>query len=294
MLCTIMTPTYNRADLLPRLYKSLCAQTCLDFEWLIVDDGSTDGTPDYVEGFLLGAEMGFPIRYFHKKNGGKHSAINYGVKVAEGELFLILDSDDELPPRSLEAIYKNYLPIKDNGDFCGVCGYMAHRDGTVIGRPLIKDGLKANSLDLRFKYGVKGDMAEVFRTDVLRQFPFPEIERERFCPEALVWNRMAQHYLLHVFGEVIYYRDYLVGGLTSNIVKIRMQSPVASMMTYAEMLGYKIPVKAKLRAAVNYWRFRFCYAPKEAARVPVRVKWSWAWTAPFGYLMHLNDLRVCE
>lgn len=283
MLITVFTPTYNRAHLLPRLFESLQRQTFQDFEWLIVDDGSTDGTENLP--FFKEEHEGFPIRYIRQENGGKHRAINRGIKEAKGELFLILDSDDSLPEVSLERIAFYYQQIKDNFSFGGVCGYMAHHDGTVIGHGNDALLLDVNTLELRYKYHVQGDMCEVFRTSVLKEFSFPEIDRERFCPEALVWNRIAQKYRLHVFHEVVYFRDYLDGGLSDKIVRIRMESPVASMMTYAEMLGYDIPLREKVKSAINYWRFRLCSKAQDKPQIP----WYWHWTRPLGWLMHWRD-----
>ena len=231
MLITVFTPTYNRAHLLPRVYESLCKQTFRDFEWVIVDDGSVDDTKSLSLTLPRREGTFFPIRYFRQENGGKHRAINRGVKAAQGELFLILDSDDTLPKRSLEIINHYYQQVKDDASFGGVCGYMAHHDGTVIGHGCDVPVLDTNSIDLRYKYHVVGDMLEVFRTDVLREIPFPDIEGEKFVPEALVWNRIACMYKLRVFHEVVYYRDYLDGGLTDKIVRIRMTSPIASMMS---------------------------------------------------------------
>ena len=137
-LLTILTPTYNRASLLPRLYKSLCAQTCQDFEWIVVDDGSTDGTADL---FSAGAGMKrtVALRYIRKTNGGKHTAVNSGVREARGVLTLILDSDDELPPGAVAAIEAAWKRVEGLGrqDIGGLCGYMAHRNGKRIGTLLV-------------------------------------------------------------------------------------------------------------------------------------------------------------
>lgn len=288
-LVTVFTPTYNRAKLLPRLYESLCKQTCLDFEWLIVDDGSTDNTEEIINKKLEIRKSKFKVRYFKKENGGKHTAINFGVRKAQGELFLILDSDDELPKDSIENILEEYNRIEDETTIAGVCGYMSHRNGGIIGKPIFD--CIVNSLDLRYKLGVKGDMCEVFRTDVLKEYPFPEIEGERFCPEALIWNRIAQKYKLKVFPKVIYYRDYLEGGLTDNIVKIRMNSPIASMMTYQEMTGYDVPLIVKVKSAINYWRFRFCYQKRMDSNICVPVlRKVWNVFSPIAFLMHLRDV----
>lgn len=293
MLITVFTPTYNRAHLLLRLYESLCRQTFKDFEWVIVDDGSVDDTKDVIdklkiENGELKINQQFPVRYFYQENGGKHRAINHGVMEAKGELFLILDSDDALPPVALETVNSYYEQIKDNKSFAGVSGMMAHENGGVIGNGFNFDALDTNAIDLRYKYNVSGDMAEVFRTEVLREIPFPEIKGEKFSPEALTWNRIAQKYKLRYFNKVIYIRDYLDGGLTDKIVKIRMDSPIASMMTYAELNSYEIPFSSKAKAAINYWRFRLCY--KGNGGIP-QLPWYWNWVMPLGWLMHLNDMR---
>lgn len=281
-MITILTPTYNRCDLLSQIYNSLCQQTSPDFEWVVVDDGSQDGTGAVVNNMLETAT--FPLQYFYKENGGKHTALNYGVRKAKGELVLILDSDDQLSPNAVENIEKVYAEVKGDEAFAGVCGYMAHRDGQVVGSPMIDSDI--NTIDLRYQLGVGGDMAEVFRKDILLNYPFPEIKGERFCPEALVWNRIAQKYKMRVFSKVIYYRDYLDGGLTSNIVRIRMKSPVASMMTYQEMTTYNVPFKVKVRAAINYWRFWCCSTRTFHPRINSR----WLWALPFGVSMHWIDL----
>ena len=298
MLITIFTPTYNRAHLLPKLFESLCRQTYREFEWVIVDDGSKDGTGDLVNSQFShnsqlyasssASQSRFPVRYFYQENGGKHRAINRGVKEAQGELFLIVDSDDTLPERALERIDYYYQQVRDDARFGGVCGYMAHHDGTIIGRGCDIPVFDTNSIDLRYKYHIQGDMLEVFRTPVLREIPFPDIEGEKFVPEALVWNRIACKYQLRVFHEMVYYRDYLDGGLTDKIVKIRMNSPIASMMCYQELNGYDVPLSQKLKAAINYWRFRLC--SKGHKRIP-HLPWWWNWVMPLGWLMHLNDKR---
>ncbi|MFC2666130.1 MAG: glycosyltransferase family 2 protein [Prevotella histicola] len=290
---SILTPTYNRGKLLLPLYDSLKNLTFKDFEWLIVDDGSEDDTEQYALSWIAhniqNAE--FPIRYIKKSNGGKHTAINRGVREANGELILILDSDDTLPSDSLATIAQYYEQCKGYKDCAGVCGLMAHHDGQLIGTGFPKDPMYESALLFRYaeKGNVTGDLLEVYKTSVMREFPFPEIENEKFCPESLVWNRIANKYKLFCFNKVIYYRDYLDGGLTSKIVRIRMNSPIASTMTYAEMLDYDISLKWKIRSAINYWRFRYCIKNK-ALKAP-DVKWYWRLFQIIGLLMHLKDNR---
>ena len=286
-MITILTPAYNRGHLLGKLYQSLVKQDFEDFEWVIVDDGSSDSTTDIVDKFIQDKKI--IISYIKQSNGGKHRALNRGVIESKGELILIVDSDDSLPKNSLSVINRYYLEIKDNPLIGGVCGLMAHHDGTIIGERKICSSMNLSSIEMRYKYGFVGDVCEVFKTEILREFPFPEIENEKFCPEALVWNRIATKYKLHYFNEVIYYRDYLDGGLTSKIVRIRMNSPIASMICYAELNQLDIPFKDKVKAAVNYWRFRLCYS---GSRSYPSLPGLWNAMAPLGWLMHLNDIRV--
>src|SRR5574344_1570411 len=130
-MITVFTPTYNRGHLLQRLYESLCRQTFKDFEWLIVDDGSTDNTADIVKPFIDGKCI--HVRYIKQENGGKHRAINHGVREAKGDLFFIVDSDDTIPNNSLNIIYHQYQAIKRNPIFAGIVGYIAHRTGEIVG-----------------------------------------------------------------------------------------------------------------------------------------------------------------
>ena len=286
---TILTPTYNRASLLPRLYESLCKQTYKDFEWVIVDDGSTDSTKDVVRKSIKGGV--FPIHYYLKENGGKHTAVNLGVKVAKGELVFIADSDDMLVPNALQMVSEEYVSIANDDSFCGVCGLDCDLKGNIIGSGLSKNKIDANSLELRTNYGVTGDLKEVFKTSVMREFPFPEIKGERFCPEALVWNRIAQKYKLRYFNKVIYTADYQSTGISANIIKARMNSPIASMMTYQEMTEYDVPLIVKVKSAINYWRFRFCYHKRMDSNICVPVlRKVWNVFSPIAFLMHLRDV----
>lgn len=285
MLATIFTPTYNRAYRLSALYESLCKQSFRDFEWLIVDDGSSDNTKELVKGWIV--ENKINIRYIFQSNGGKHRAINRGVNLAKGILFFIVDSDDILPQDSIERINNHYLMIKDRDGFGGICGLKAYYDGSAVGNQFDFGIHECTNFEIDYKYKLTGDMAEVFYTSVLKEFPFPEIEGEKFCPEILVWNRIATKYKIHYFSENIYYCEYLEDGLTSKITKIRIKSPIASSMTYAEMIVAPIPFRAKIRAAINYWRFSLYASRLKRPKLP----FFWHIAKPIGYLIFLRESR---
>lgn len=287
MKITVFTPTYNRVHLLPRLYESLRKQTFTDFEWVIVDDGSVDDTKSLTQTLSQRWGTFFPMHYFYQENGGKHRAINRGVKEAKGELFFIADSDDWLPENALAIVDEEYAKVSDDKSIGGVAGLDCYDNGKIVGSGLPTNAIDCNAIDIRMKYHVRGDLKEVFRTNVLREIPFPEIDDEKFCPEQLVWFRIAQKYSLHFFNKPIYVAEYQEQGLTAGITRVRMNSPVATMMTYQELNGYAVPFKERVKAAINYWRFRFCYKGKDAPS----LSWWWAWVMPVAYIMHVNDKR---
>lgn len=283
-LITMFTPVYNRAHLLRRVYDSLLRQTYRHFEWLVVDDGSSDASAQTVTSFI--AEGRLDIRLISQSNGGKHRAINRGAREARGSLFFILDSDDWLTDDALATVAECWQRVEDDPTIGGVCGRDIAPDGTPVSSELPQDELVSNSLDIRLRHHVSGDLKEVFRTSVLRQMPFPEYPGERFCPEALLWNRIAQHYNLLYINRPIYVAEYQPEGLTARIVQIRCQSPVATTTCYAEMLGYRLPLAQKIRAAINYWRFSCCLPP--GARAP-RIPLPWHTLRPAGTILHLIE-----
>lgn len=284
---TILTPTYNRASLLPRLFDSLLRQTNKDFEWIVVDDGSTDDTREVVANLKEKCGGAFPMGYVYKANGGKHMAINIGAERARGELLFIADSDDLLTDDALETVANSWHDISDDKSFAGIAGFdIAMDTREVIGSGLPQEHIDCNAIDIRYRHHVTGDMKEVFRTEVLREFPFPEFAGERFCPEQLVWFRMARRYRLRYINKPIYIVDYQPDGITAGITRARMRNPSASMLTYAELTECPVPFLVKVKAAINFWRFWHC---RTATSVVPRVALRWHWLRPLGWMMHVRD-----
>ena len=188
MRFTVFTPTFDRAHTLDRVYHSLCVQTFKEFEWVIVDDGSTDGTDDLVAGWQT--ENRFPISYEKQLNQGKHIAVNLGATLARGELFLIADSDDTFPPNALETFYDVWtaIPVSDRKHFTGVTGLCVYPDGEIIGDKFPADIFDSTPADCFYRYGIKGEKWGFHRTDVIRKFPFPALEGFRFFAEGIIWN----------------------------------------------------------------------------------------------------------
>lgn len=215
ILVTILTPIFNRKELIDRLYISLKNQTCYSFEWLIIDDGSTDNLESTVNN-LIQNENNFNIRYFYKENGGKHTALNYGISKAEGKLLFIVDSDDFLTSKAIERILVWEKTISKNNDICGLGFCKGTDEEKMVGSSFTGDYLDATSLE-RDKFEIKGDKAEVFYTDILKNYPFPEFENEKFLTEAVVWDRIANdNYKIRWINEIIYICEYQSDGLSAN------------------------------------------------------------------------------
>ena len=254
-LFTVFTATFNRAELLGRAFESLCRQSCRDFEWLIIDDGSTDDTAARVEEWRRSAP--FTVRYLYQRNGGKHRAHNLAVANAQGELCTPLDSDDALAPQAIERLIFNWqsIPEENRQRYSGVTCLCSDERGNVIGEKFPSPVLDCRHYELETVYGVTGEKWGCHRTSILRQFAFPSFPGEIFCPEGLVWNRIAHRYLVRHVNEClkIYHTD--TDGVTANWARVMANSPRGVRLYYQECLQLAAPWPWMLKRAANYVRF---------------------------------------
>lgn len=290
-LISIFTPAYNRASLLRRLYESLVNQSIKNFEWIIVDDGSSDNTEEVVKDLIEKQELA--IVYIKQQNTGKHIAINTGLDYAHGEWFFIVDSDDYVTPNALTTINR-YINEKAQFTYGGFAFRKSLENYKCVGNNF-PNGLKefeATIIERTVKYRVSGDMAEVFKTDLLRQCKFDEGFNEKFCAEGLMWNRTAKlgAKLLYV-DEIVYICEYLPGGLTDNSVANRRRSPKYATLVYKELAEVKtLPIKYKLKAYANYWRFSFFVKDSWIEKIKnINGSLLGIISLPFGYAMKLKD-----
>ncbi len=254
-MITVFTPTYNRAYILPKLYESLCHQTCKDFEWLIVDDGSTDETEEVVNNMIFKTKLN--IRYLKKENGGLNSAYNFAVENTENEIFFRVDSDDSIKENAIQLIYDKWILVKNNEKLSGLVFLSVFNDGKVVGRhPFTKD-VVSNFFDYRYKYRAVGDRAEVVKTSVLKNYPFPLLKNEKFIPEGLMWNRIAKEYDAIYINEPIYIRDYLEDSITSKVVQTLKKNCKGATLYYSELLKCKQPFLFFVKHSLLYWRYAF-------------------------------------
>lgn len=251
---TVFTATYNRMDLLKKLYDSLVKQTNKNFEWIIVDDGSTDDTSTVVQKFLSENEL--DISYIYQENGGKHRAVNKGLDRAKGQLFFIVDSDDALLPKAIATVIDRFTTIQDNPKYAGVAFNRGYSETVIVGETFEGEFIDCDNLH-RVKYNILGDKAEVYRTEILKEIKFPEIEGENFMSEVVLWNEVARRgHKLRWFNEIIYISDYLEDGLTKNSEKILFNNPVAHQMMTKELLQIDFTLKRKFGMIYNYHKIR--------------------------------------
>lgn len=252
MEITIFTPTFNRATTLPKLYKSICEQTFSDFEWVIVDDGSQDNTENLVLNWIN--ENLIKIRYYKQINSGKHVAINAGVQYAKGDLFFIVDSDDQIVHDGLSVIHELYKTSQITSDkYAGIAGTKIHTNGDPIGTMFTNlDYVDCTTLE-RNQNKITGDKAEVFFTAVLRRYPFPVFEGEKFLNEAVVWNRIARDRLLIRWYDIpLIMCEYLEGGLTNNKNKLQENNPQGMLLYVKELIESDKKVYRKIAHQSTY------------------------------------------
>ena len=223
----IFTPTYNRAYTLERLYQSLVAQTCRDFSWLVVDDGSTDGTRELIEGFQR--EHVLDIGYELVENGGKQRAMNLGVALCEDELFFCLDSDDYLVPDAVEAIVDAWEKVRSDASCAGIVALRGSDADTPL-TGYIKEGLGKTTLwDLYNKTPFTGDVALAHRTEILKRYPYEVDDREKFISETIVYYAIDQTYTLLTMNKVLTVCKYLEDGYSKNVRKLTKDNPIGYM-----------------------------------------------------------------
>ena len=248
---TLFTPTYNRAYIIENLYRSIQRQTFTDFEWLVIDDGSSDDTEALFRQWMQ-ENNPFPIRYHKKENGGKCRAINRGLEMAQGELFFTVDSDDYLTDDALEKVVEWEAQLPKDHKFCGI---VANRGTTPESTPnpsLEGAYMDGNAFDM---YGpALGEKALIFYTDIHKKYLYPEFPGEKFMTEAVTWNRMAwDGYKIRYYNDIIWIWEYKPDGLTKAGYKVFLDNPQGTSLFFREKAVYfNYSLKEKLGMWYGY------------------------------------------
>lgn len=287
---TVFTPTYNRAYILPQLYDSLKSQTNSRFVWLIVDDGSTDGTDALVAGWK--SEGHIVIEYIRQNNAGKMKAHNVGVERTSTELFVCVDSDDWLLSNSIELILEkwNRLSLEERARTAGLIAYRGKTVDTVIGNHF-PDGLETSSLSDLYRKGFKGDTTIIFKRDVVKRYPFPIIDGEKFITEAYVFDQIDQTYTYYLIPSILIVCEYRIDGLTRNLLKLLFNNPCGYTAYYIQRANFSRSMKEKL---LNYIRANCFRHQIKNKKMPIKPKNRFLYnlTYPAGVLLYLGKRKA--
>lgn len=246
---TVFTPAYNRAYTLHLCYESMIRQSCKDFEWLIIDDGSTDNTRELVNSWMDN-DNGFKIRYIYKENGGMHTAHNTAYKNIDTELNMCIDSDDYLTDNAIELILDFW---ETNGEdmYGGIIALDIHQDGSTVGTELPKQ--KATTYHNYYEYQGFGDKKVIYRTDVMKKYPdYPEYKDEKFVGLCYKYLLADQEYPLLILNEPVCVVEYLPDGSTRNIMKQFINNPKGYIFLRKERMKYCKSFKWKFNSCIHY------------------------------------------
>ncbi len=302
---TVFTATFNRPNTLPKVYESLKAQTFCDFEWLIVDDGSRDSPKELVErwqaeGVFSIRESAFPIRYIYQENQGKNIAFNRGVREAKGKLFLPIADDDACVPQALERLKYHWdrIPDSQRERFSRVTVLCRDHNGRLVGDLFPRDILDSDSLELVFKYKVRGDKWGFQRTDVLKEFPHPVLAGVKFIPDGVVWFALSRRFKTRFVNEILYIYhleetgDHL-GALTRSTIPGRAFFHRQLLDDFIDLLP-QYPWRL-VRSAINFSRYSFDRGMSPGFQFSELRSWRarlvLAASMPVGYLMAIRDKR---
>ena len=251
---SLITPTYNRAELLVRCFESLKRQKDKDFEWIIIDDGSTDETAEVVNTF----QDSFRIVYYRQENGGKHRALNASHAYVSGKYVGLLDSDDRLTPDAVYSIKKAWKKY-DGNPVVGMVTFLKgenERKPSCMAHP--KDEGKIVDI-MRYKricfHSV--DAFEIIRKELFLKYPFPEFDGEKFISEGALWNRISRTHKCVYINKVIYIAEYQEGGLTKSGKKLRVHNPRGGMFTAQLNMNSKNYFKRRIKNALLFTCYGF-------------------------------------
>lgn len=257
---TIFTPTYNRGYILSQLYSSLLRQTNKAFQWLIVDDGSSDTTPKLVEDWIQEGKIS--IKYMYQENAGKMQAHNRAVENTDTELFVCVDSDDYLVDNAVDRIISAYKKIENNNEIIGIVGYRGDAKGKILG----KNSFPRNQyLNLRniYEKGFRGDTTLVFKTIMLKEFQFPSIKGEKFISESYIYDQIDQKYKYYIFPEIFIVCSYRSDGYTQNMKEILLKNPQGTLLVANQRMSMHFNLKTKILAAATYQYYSWIMGEKK-------------------------------
>ena len=221
-LITVFTPAFNRAHTIWRTYQSLCRQTCKDFIWMVIVDGSTDNTAELVLKWKENSE--FEIIYIYQQNQGMHGAHNTAYQNITTELNVCIDSDDYMPDDAIELITKFWRKIGSD-KYAGIIGLDVDLNQQIIGTEF-PNNLKETTLTDFYANGGKGDKKLVYRTEVIKKYPeYPIFDNEKYVGLAYKYMLIDQNYTLLTINRPLVVVEYQQDGSSNNMLHQYWNNP---------------------------------------------------------------------
>ncbi len=285
MRLTIFTPTYNRADKLDRLYQSLLRQSCHAFEWLIIDDGSSDDTEGAVTAFQSSAQA-FPIRYIKQENGGKHRAYNKALELAKGAYFFCVDSDDWLANNAVEHLLKACEGLNEK---LFIAAYKQDEQGKRLSTefPKIQE---CTLCELSAKYQCSGEYSLIFPTDLARKFPFPVFDGEKFITESVIYDRLSAVADVRLLPQVITICEYQEDGLSNNLNLVMKKNPAGYCLYFMQRIDIATSLRDRIITVGKYHCFCM-FAREQRSKYIGNHRWLVRLTRPLGVLFRIYYVR---
>lgn len=251
MFVSVITPTYNRGELLLRLFNTLQEQSNYNFEWIVVDDGSEDKFQG-VFSEIEKTKTIFKKRILHQNNQGKHAALNKAFNYIKGKVSVIIDSDDIALPNTIDQIIKEWTNERLNDPTLAA---IIFEKGTESGKPLqvIKDdNKKVNINQYRYFNNLTGDLAETYKSSILKKYRFPVQKNEKFLSEDYIWIDIGRKYNAVFCHQILYMTKYLSSGLTHNMHQIMWENPIGSLMNVEKRVSIEVPLKLQIKFNIMF------------------------------------------
>lgn len=289
-LITVFTPAYNRAYTLHLCYESLVRQTCKNFKWLIIDDGSTDNTKELVDSWMQ-KDNGFKIKYIYKENGGMHTAHNVAYENIDTELNVCIDSDDYMPDNAIEKIVDKWNTSK-NEKYAGIVALDVYNNEEIIGKKL--PNRQSIKLSDYYSNGGKGDKKLIYRTEVINKYPqYPVFEGEKYVSLGYKYLLIDQDYDLLILNEPVCVVEYMEDGSSKNMYKQYLKNPQGFAFLRKVHMKYDKTLKRKFITCVHYVSSSFILKNKKFLKESP-AKLMTMISIPFGFVLYKLIIFKCK
>ena len=286
---TVFTPTYNRSYCLHNLYESLLRQTSNNFDWLVIDDGSTDGTKDLIQGWIN--EDKISIKYYYKKNGGMHTCHNDAIRIIETELNVCIDSDDYLKNEAIESLISCWNKYS-NEECAGILGLNCYKSGDIVSSNEFPVNVKFGKYSkLKNKYNIVGDVKFIYSTIILKKYPeYPVFKDEKFVPLGYKYRLIDKDYDMLFLNKKVCVVEYMEDGSTRNIFRQYYKNPKGFAFSRLVTMNNMHSVKDNFIQAIHYIAESMLAKNKIFKNNSNKIMSIIA--IPFGILLYLYIIKV--